>query len=72
MEQNIKPGNRHRSICSILEKVALQICGEMVDYLINSVEKNENESERRKGKEDLAHFMTPNNKINSNVLNFEL
>lgn len=61
----MKPSNRHTSIYSILEKVAMQICGGMVDYLINSVEKNENESERRKEKEDLACFMTPNNKINS-------
>lgn len=61
----MKPRNRHTSIYGILEKVTLQICGGMVDYLVNIVEKDENESERRKGKEDLAHFMTPNNKINS-------
>lgn len=64
MEQNMKSSNRHTSIYGILEKVALQICGEMVDYLINSIERTENESERRKGKEDLAYFMIPNNKIN--------
>lgn len=46
----MKPSNRHTSIYGILEKVALQICGEMVDYLLNSIERTENESEEKEKK----------------------
>lgn len=46
MEQSMKSSNRHSPVYGILEKAALQVCGGKVDYLTNSVEKNE--SDRRK------------------------
>lgn len=52
MEQNMNSRNRYTTICGILEKVALQIYGEKVQYLINSIEKNGPERKRGKIKPD--------------------